>query len=254
MGVWIGTSGWQYRHWRPGFYADVPAKGWLAHYTSHFDTVELNASFYRLAPRERFEAWSAALPEGFVMAVKASRYLTHVRRLQDPAEPVARFVGSAQGLGGHLGPVLLQLPPSLTVDTRALDAVLRLFPSETRVAVEPRHASWWADEVRAVLSDHNAALVEADRRGRLGPEWHTADWRYLRFHVGRAAPEPCYGKAALDSWARSLAGTTGDVFAYFNNDPQGCALRDARLFAAAVRRHGLEPTRVPPPELTPVGA
>ena len=253
MAVWIGTSGWQYRHWRPGFYAGIPARRWLDHYSTHFETVELNGSFYRLPPRERFEAWAAQLPDGFVMAVKMSRYLTHIRRLQQPEEPVARFLESAMGLGGHLGPVLLQLPPTLVADPPVLDAVLGLFPATVRVAVEPRHASWWTDEVRALLERNGAALVEADRRGRLTPDWRTTTWRYLRFHEGRGHPSPCYGEAALDTWAEQVAGTPDDVYAYFNNDPAGCAVRDARVFATAAARHGLDPTRVPPPGLTPVG-
>jgi uncharacterized protein YecE (DUF72 family) len=251
MAVWIGTSGWQYRHWRPGFYAGVPARSWLSHYTSHFDTVELNGSFYRLPDRARFERWGDELPDGFVMAVKMSRYLTHVRRLAEPAEPVARFLAAATGLGDHLGPVLIQLPPNLRADPAALAATLACFPPGVKVAVEPRHDSWFTTEVCDLLAGRGAAFVEADRQGRLGPAWRTAPWRYLRFHVGRAHPEPCYGREALDTWARGLVGTT-EAYAYFNNDPLGCALRDARLFAAAAHRHGLEPTRVPPASLTPV--
>jgi uncharacterized protein YecE (DUF72 family) len=249
--VWIGTSGWQYRHWRPGFYAGVPSRRWLAHYTANFDTVELNGSFYRLPDRSRFEHWATEVPEGFVMAVKMSRYLTHVRRLADPREPVDRFVRAATGLGDHLGPVLVQLPPSLRADADALDAVLRCFPAEVRVAVELRHPSWFTSRVCDLLHHHGAAFVEADRQRPLGPDWRTAGWRYVRFHVGRARPSPCYGRTALESWAERLAGSD-TTYAYFNNDPNGCAVRDARLFARAVERHGLTPTRVPPARLTPV--
>ena len=252
MTIWIGTSGWQYRHWKPGFYAGVPSSRWLDHYTSHFDTVELNGSFYRLPPRERFEAWAEAVPEGFVMAVKVSRYLTHVKRLREPAEPVERFVSVARGLGPHLGPVLLQLPPNLPLDLEALDETLGHVPRDIRVAVEPRHRSWWVPELCDVLRAHGAALVEADRGGPLGPDWVTTPWRYVRFHAGRAHPHPCYGRAALDQWARRLAGAA-EAYVYFNNDTCGCALRDARHFALAVARHGLLPTRVAPASLTPVG-
>jgi uncharacterized protein YecE (DUF72 family) len=247
--VRIGTSGWQYGHWRPGFYHGVPARRWLAHYVEHFSTVELNGSFYRLPDRERFERWADALPPGFTMAVKASRYLTHVRRLHDPAEPVARLAEAARGLGDRLGPILVQLPPNLPLDLDGLDATLSAFPDTMRVAVEPRHPTWWTHAVRGTLERHGAALVEADRRGPVGPGWQTTTWRYVRFHAGRAHPEPCYGERALDSWAARLEGA-GDVYVYFNNDQRGCAIRDARLLAAAVRRHGLDVTRVPPPALT----
>lgn len=249
MAVWIGTSGWQYRHWRPGFYAGVPARSWLDHYARHFDTVELNGSFYRLPERASFERWGAQLPDGFLMAVKMSRFLTHVRRLHEPREPVERFLAAARGLGDRLGPVLVQLPPTLRCDPDALDAALACFPADVRVAVELRHQSWFTTEVRDVLAGRGAAYVEADRHGPLGPRWRTAAWRYVRFHEGRAKPSPCYGRAALDSWARRIS---DDAFVYFNNDPGGCALRDARLFAQAVSRAGLTPTRVPPAVLTPV--
>jgi uncharacterized protein YecE (DUF72 family) len=249
MAVWIGTSGWQYRHWRPGFYVGIPARSWLDHYARNFATVELNGSFYRLPERATFERWAAQLPDGFVMAVKMSRYLTHVRRLQEPGEPVERFMAAARGLGDRLGPVLVQLPPTLRCDPVALDAALARFPPDVRVAVELRHQSWFTSEVRDVLSSRGAAYVEADRHGPLGPEWRTAAWRYVRFHEGRAEPSPCYGAAALRAWARRMS---DDSYVYFNNDPGGCAVRDARLFADAVRRAGLTATRVPPAVLTPV--
>lgn len=253
VAILVGTSGWQYRHWRPGFYAGIPGRSWLAHYAENFATVELNGSFYRLPDRSRFEAWAAQLPDDFVMAVKMSRYLTHVRRLRDPAQAVERFLGAATGLGDHLGPVLIQLPPTMSADPEALDATLACFPASVRVAVEPRHDSWWVPETRTVLERRGAALVEADRRGPTTPGWRTTPWRYLRFHVGRARPEPCYGRQALDSWAQRLVGTE-EAYVYFNNDPRGCAVRDARLFADAIGRRGLRTTRVPPPSLTPVGA
>ena len=251
MTVWIGTSGWQYHDWKDGFYAGVRTADWLTHYAAHFDTVELNGSFYRLPSRDRFEAWAGTVPDGFVMAVKISRYLTHVKRLRDPAEPVGRFLEAATGLGPHLGPVLIQLPPNLEVDLALLDETLAHFPAHIRVAVEPRHPSWWVAELGEVLRERRAALVEADRRGSLGPGWTTTPWRYVRLHEGAARPRPCYGRAALDHWARRLAGAA-ESFVYFNNDTGGCAPRDARLLALAARRHGLSPTRVPPPRLTPV--
>src|ERR1700735_5077533 len=146
MPVVIGTSGWQYRDWRGGLYpAGVAQRRWLEHYASWYLTVESNSSFYRLPARQTFEGWRARTPDDFVMAVKASRYLTHVRKLRDPAEPVARLLGAATGLGPRLGPVLLQLPPTLTAEPALLDACLREFaaaprpaPGALRVAVAPR--------------------------------------------------------------------------------------------------------------------
>ena len=220
MPMKIGTSGWQYRDWRGGLYPPgVPQRRWLEHYAQRYLTVENNNSFYRLPSRETFESWRERTPDDFVMAVKASRYLTHVRRLRDPAEPVARLLGAAAGLGPKLGPVLLQLPPTLKADVKALDACLGEFRTAAaalgehglRVAVEPRHETWWTEETRQVLAAHDAALCWADRRGRpITPLWRTATWGYLRFHEGTAQPRPRYGPQALrlvgDAADRDVAG------------------------------------------------
>ena len=186
MPVLVGTSGWQYRHWRDAFYPpDVPQRQWLEYYAGKFGTVENNGTFYRLPARDTFAGWRDRTPDDFVMAVKASRYLTHVRRLRDPAEPVRRMLDAFQGLGGKLGPVLLQLPPTLSADPALLDDCLARFPADVRVAVEPRHPSWWTNAVRAVLTARGAALCWADRRGQpVTPMWRTAGWGYVRFHEG----------------------------------------------------------------------
>lgn len=260
MTLWIGTSGWQYRHWKGLFYPDgVPQRQWLDYYAARFATVELNNSFYRLPPTEAFEHWRATIPPGFVFAVKASRYLTHVKRLKDPAEPVGRLMAHAAGLGDRLGPVLVQLPPNMKADPAALDAALACFPAGVRVAVEVRHPSWIegqaASEVRSVLESRRAAWVIADGGPVALPAWVTADWSYIRFHRGTGRPEYCYTQPALRKWAATVADLLGrerDVYCYFNNDPNGCALRDARWFAAAASRAGLDPTRVPSPGETPV--
>ena len=256
MPVLIGTSGWQYRDWRGLLYPQKLAQsGWLAHYAERFATVELNNSFYRLPTAEAFEKWRQATPDGFVVAVKASRYLTHVKRLKDPAEPVERLMSRAAALGDRLGPVLVQLPPNLRADADALDKMLRCFPSGTRVAVEVRHPSWFTDDVRAVLERRAAAWCMADGGAVELPRWRTADWSYVRFHHGRGSPPSCYTRSPLETWARHLAALCGpdsDIYCYFNNDPNGCAVRDARRFASAVRRAGLEPTRVPAVRETPV--
>ena len=152
MPVLIGTSGWQYADWRGRFYPrGLALAKWLEHYASHFETVELNNSFYRLPDEETFARWRAATPTGFLFSVKASRYLTHVRRLKDPEEPVHRLMEHARGLGRSLGPVLVQLPPNLALDVGALEAVLKAFPRRTKVVFEPRHESWFVEEVADVL-------------------------------------------------------------------------------------------------------
>jgi uncharacterized protein YecE (DUF72 family) len=248
--VKIGTSGWQYRHWRSTFYPEGMGTGrWLAFYASFFDTVEVNNAFYRLPEASAFERWRESTPAGFEVAVKMSSYLTHNRRLREPSEPVQRFMERARHLGTKLGPVLLQLPPTMPVDAGRLDEALSCFGAAVRVAVEVRHKSWDCDAVWDVLSAHNSAWVIADAPWRRWPVVRTADWGYLRFHEGRASPRPCYGRRALAGWAARAAELwpdTADVYTYFNNDPCACALRDARWFAAAVSSAGRTPTRVPP--------
>jgi uncharacterized protein YecE (DUF72 family) len=250
MTLFVGTSGWQYKDWRGALYpTDVPMRRWLEEYTEHFATVELNNAFYRLPTRENFETWRERVPRDFVVAVKASRYLTHIKRLKDPEEPVHRLMSHAAGLGDRLGPVLLQLPPTLRADPGLLDACLARFPSGTRIAVEPRHESWWTSDTRGVLESRGAALCWADVQARpVTPLWRTTDWGYVRFHQGRAQPWPRYGQRALESWIDRVATTWqdgDDVYAYFNNDPGGAAVEDAMVFGRAATRAGLTVTRTP---------
>ena len=261
MPVLIGTSGWQYRDWRGVLYPPgLAERDWLEYYAGRYSTVENNGTFYRLPATDTFAAWRAKVPGDFVMTVKASRYLTHVRRLREPAEPVARLLRAAAGLGDRLGPVLLQLPPNLRADVGALDACLAEFArfpgrgasgGPVRVAVEFRHESWWTEETRQLLASHNAALCWVDRLGRpMAPLWRTADWGYLRFHEGAAEPWPRYGTQALRSWVERAGKAwpdTADVFAYFNNDQHAAALYDAAAFASIARRAGRQVTPVPEP-------
>jgi uncharacterized protein YecE (DUF72 family) len=247
MPLIVGTSGWQYRDWRGVLYPEgLPQRAWLRRFAAEFPAVEVNNAFYRLPERAVFERWREETPAGFAVAVKVSRYLTHIRRLRDPAEPVARLTARAEGLGDRLGPYLLQLPPTLRAAPEALDACLACFPREARVAVEPRHESWWSDDVRDVLTRRRAALCWADRLGRPAtPLWRTADWGYLRMHEGMASPRPSYGRAALATWldrmaaAWRLGSTAADVFVFFNNDRGGAAIHSARTLARMAARRGL---------------
>ena len=245
MALLVGTSGWQYADWREAFYPKgVPQRAWLGHYARELATVEVNNAFYRLPERSVFERWRAETPDGFVVAVKVSRYLTHIRRLRDPREPVERLVERAAGLGDRLGPYLLQLPPNLRAEPGRLDACLAAFPSGSRVAVEPRHESWWTDEVREVLERRGAALCWADRRGRpITPLWRTAPWGYVRLHEGTASPPPSYGRTALGTWLDRIDGAwpgarRADVFVYFNNDHGAAAVRNARTLRRMADRRG----------------
>jgi len=251
MPVLVGTSGWQYRDWKGAFYPEkLRQADWLEYYAERFAMVEVNNAFYRLPKPETFAAWSERTPPDFVVGVKASRYLTHIRRLKEPEEPVGRFVEHARHLGEKLGPVLLQLPPDLQADVDRLVRALSLFPTGWRLAVEFRHPSWFTDDTRAVLAARKAVLCLADSPRRTTPIWRTTDWTYLRLHEGRATPPPCYGRTALDRWAKRLAGIVTpaeDAYVFFNNDGRCWAVRDARVFALAAQRAGLHPTRVPGP-------
>jgi uncharacterized protein YecE (DUF72 family) len=250
--LYVGTSGWQYRHWKLTFYPrEVKQRDWLPFFAERFRTVELNNSFYGLPEASSFERWREETPDGFVLAVKMSRYLTHLKRLRDPEEPVALFMERASHLGPKLGPVLVQLPPGMKADPERLGAALDAFPAGVRVAVEFRDDSWYDEATRRVLEERGAALCLADSPRRTMPAWRTADWGFVRFHEGLADPRPCYEEGALATWAERIAGLWGpdeDVYCYFNNDGRACALRDAIVFARLAAACGLKPTRVPSEE------
>jgi uncharacterized protein YecE (DUF72 family) len=198
-GVIIGTSGWLYKHWSELFYpAKLPQKARLEYYAKRFSIVEVNATFYRLPEAGVFESWRRHSPRDFVFALKASRYLTHLKRLKDPEGPVELFLERAGGLKEKLGPILIQLPPNFKIDVQRLRSALASFPRQLRLAVEFRHDTWFSEEVRGTLRDFKAALCLADRKGtRVSPLWRTADWAYIRFHQGEGKKAPCYRRETL---------------------------------------------------------
>ena len=250
MTVLVGTSGWQYRDWRLRYYPKgLPQNRWFEHVMHDFQTVELNVTFYRLPRLEVFAGWHDRSPADAVITVKASRYLTHVKRLREPKPSVDMLMERVQPLRKKLGPVLIQLPPDMRVDVDALDETLASFPAGTRLAVEPRHESWWIDDVQGCLRKHNAALCWADRQGPITPLWRTADWGYLRFHEGKHEPWPFYTEDELDEWAARISDMydagARDVFVYFNNDPGCAAVDNAITFAERVATHGGSVSRVP---------
>jgi uncharacterized protein YecE (DUF72 family) len=248
--VLVGTSGWQYRDWRDRYYPrGLPQTRWFEKVMHDFRTVELNVTFYRLPRAEVFAGWYQRSSTDAVITVKASRYLTHIKRLRDPQSSVAMLLDRAAPLHHKLGPVLVQLPPDLRVDVDALDATLRAFPPSVRVAVEPRHDSWWTDDVRRCLQNHDAALCWADRKGAITPLWRTATWGYLRFHEGRDEVWPFYTDDELAAWTATIADTfpapADDMFVYFNNDPGCAAVDNAITFAGQAAARGLDVSRVP---------
>jgi uncharacterized protein YecE (DUF72 family) len=218
----IGTSGWNYPHWRGTFYpSDLPAARWLEHYASAFDTVEVNATFYRLPTVTTVRHWVEQTPVDFVFSVKASRYLTHVKRLRDLEPGLERFLDRLEPLlrSSKLGPILWQLPASFRRDDeRLVKAIERLPP--IRHCFEFRHESWFTGDVYALLGEHRAALVVGDHpERRFQTRKLTTDFAYVRFHVGDL-PDGNYSNASLARWRGRLRrwGEQADVYAYFNND------------------------------------
>lgn len=227
--IHIGTSGWQYDDWRGPFYPDdLPQRAWLAYYADRFATVEVNNSFYRLPELETFQRWREQTPPGFVVAVKASRFITHRKRLKDPEEPVKLLWDRAVGLGDRLGPVLFQLPPRFPVDPERLRDVLEVLPPDMRPAFEFRDPSWYTDDVFRLLDGAGAALVWPDRPGVRPTLPVTGRWLYVRFHQGTTT-HPGYRRDKLQRWASRIAASDArEAFLYFNNDQTGAAIRDAR--------------------------
>jgi len=225
----VGTSGWQYDHWKGVFYPpDIPKDRWFAHYAEHFDTVEVNNTFYHLPAAQTFDAWRKQAPDGFLYTLKFSRYGSHLKKLMDPADSIGHFLDRARRLAGHLGVILIQLPPHWRPDVARLANFLDAAPADIRWAVEFREAAWLCDDVYDdVLRDHNAALVVHDLIEN-HPRLITADWVYLRFHGGRDNGN--YTHQALRGAARRIRrhlAAGRDVYAYFNNDARGYAVANA---------------------------
>jgi uncharacterized protein YecE (DUF72 family) len=240
----IGCSGWNYRHWRGRVYPKgLPASRWLEHYATLFDTVEVNSTFYRLAKPAAVETWVRQTPDSFVFAVKASQYLTHMKRLRDIEPGIGRFYAGIAPLveSGRLGPVLWQLPERDEVDIDRLAAALDALP-EGMHCFEFRHPSWFGEPVLELLRWHGVALAIGDHPDRPWQPWMlTTDWGFVRFHYGHQGRRGNYSEAelvALSARLRALA-EEGDLYVYFNNDWEGFAVRNALRLRELVTRAGL---------------
>ena len=238
--VRIGTSGWVYRHWREVFYPlRLPQRAWFEHYATQFDTVEVNATFYRLPPETTFFSWRRRAPEGFLFALKAPRVITHLKRLTDCQQDLELFLSRAWLLGDRLGPILFQLPPRWEVDAARLRALLALLPPEGRWAFEFRDPSWLCEPVYQALRERGAALVRVSARRFPDAAVSTANLQYLRMHGDQTTYASKYSLAALEGWAHQVANWLAvgqDVFAYLNNDAHGYAVEDARALRDLVTR------------------
>ncbi len=239
----VGTSGWTYGDWKGRFYPeDLKPAEYLTWYARRFDTTEINYSFYHLPQPKTFEKWAAQTPEKFVFAVKVSRFITHIQRLEDVREPWEKFLERAAHLGRKLGPLLLQFPPSFRADPARLEAFLETSRElgARRLAFEFRHASWFVPEVASLLAGHDAALVIAhSSRYPCAPPEATASFVYLRFHGPRELFASRYSEAELEEWAERIRGWRREgrsVYAYFNNDRFGYAIENAEMLAGLSRK------------------
>jgi uncharacterized protein YecE (DUF72 family) len=236
--VHIGCSGWVYRHWRGVFYPEgLPQKRWFERYAEDFGTVEINNSFYRLPKAETFDKWRDQAPPGFRYAVKASRFITHMKKLKDCAEATANFVTLARRLKAFLGPILYQLPPNLHKDLPRLDAFLALLPRSVEHVVEFRHTSWYDEAVLALLDKHGAGFVAHDLKGLHSPRWASGRTAYVRFHGTAGKYHGRYSDEALldwTDWCLDQARSGRSVWCYFNNDIHGHAIEDARTLKSMV--------------------
>jgi uncharacterized protein YecE (DUF72 family) len=229
----MGTSGWVYKDWRGIFYPPrLPMTRWFAHYAAHFDTVEVNNTFYRHVPESTFDKWREQAPPEFLYAVKANRILTHRKKLNDAAAILPDILGPARKLGPHLGPVLYQLPPHWGCDLERLRSFLGALPSDLWHVVEFRDSSWYTDEVRGLLDERGAGFCIHDLRGERTPHWATGRLAYVRFHgPTERAYHGRYSQGLLQRWAETISEFRAegrDVFVYFNNCFDGAALADAR--------------------------
>jgi uncharacterized protein YecE (DUF72 family) len=229
--IHIGCSGWNYASWKDEFYGGLPPRRWLEHYARHFDTVEVNATFYRLPTVKAVQGWVDQTPADFVFAIKMSRYVTHVKRLRELPPSLELFYSRLEPLvrSGKLGPVLWQLPPTFRRDDERLTEALRSLP-RGRHCFEFRHASWFAPEVMELLREHGVALVIGDRPDVHSFQTHelTADWTFVRFHSGTRGRRGNYSESELREWAvRLRSWPVTEAFVYFNNDWEGFAPHNA---------------------------
>ena len=228
---YTGTSGWHYDHWRDRFYPEKLAKAkWLEFYADHFNTVELNNSFYRLPSEAAFANWYNSSPPNFIFAVKVSRFITHIKRLRNSEEPVDTFITRAKGLGEKLGPLLYQLPPNLHRDDDRLESFLSILPSGMKHVVEFRHQSWLENSVFEILHKYNVGLCIFDMPDISCPLVATADFAYIRFHGSTGLYSSCYSNEELADWAKRLTNLAANVkvlYIYFNNDAEAFAVRNA---------------------------
>lgn len=229
--IHIGTSGWHYAHWKGPFYPrEMQDKMLLPFYIEHFSTVEINRTFYSLPKKCVFERYSELAPRGFIFSIKASRYITHVKRLKDPKPPLRRLLGVLKGLSTHLGPILFQLPPKWKANHERLEIFLKSLPKGHRYTFEFRDESWLQEDIYTILRKHKAAFCIYELDHFITPSLITADFIYVRLHGPERAYGGKYSLATLKKWAslfQQFAKEGKDVYCYFDNDEAGYAVKNA---------------------------
>lgn len=237
--IHIGTSGWNFDSWVGEFYEDN-VEDMLPAYANTFGTVELNNSFYSLPDKKNVKDWRSKTPSGFIFSCKASRYITHMKKLKDPEEGVGNLMESLEPFGKKLGPVLFQLPPSWNVNTKRLEAFLKVLPDGHRYTFELRDKSWLCDEVYDLLEDHGVALCFYDYKGHQSPQIPTADFIYMRLHGPKTkAYAGSYDGRTLAGYAKKFLNWAADgkeIYCYFDNDQKSCAPKDAQKLIKSIER------------------
>jgi uncharacterized protein YecE (DUF72 family) len=236
----IGCSGWNYKHWRERFYPKgVPVSRWFAFYAEHFDTVEINNSFYMLPKAETFDKWREQAPPAFRYAVKANRFLTQAKKLKDCEEPLGRMMPPVRHLGTTLGPLLFQLPPRFRINLERLESFLKLLPGDVTNVFEFREKSWHVPETLALLDRYGASFCAHDMPELASERWAAGPIAYVRFHGGVGKYWGRYSDEALLGWTDWMveqARGGREVWAYFNNDIDAHAIHDAQTLKAMVRQ------------------
>jgi uncharacterized protein YecE (DUF72 family) len=228
----IGTSGWHYSHWSGPFYpAGLPKSKWFEFYAQHFDTVEINNTFYHQPKPQTFKNWQKQAPKNFLFTVKANRFITHIKRLKDPEEPLERFFDGARLLKSNLGPILYQLPPSMHKDLGRLESFIKCLPKKSPSIFEFRHKSWFSDDTYELLDKFDVGFCTHDLVDVPTPQVITGRLIYLRFHGPTGRYQGNYTKAMLKNWAdwiKENIKNVHSVYAYFNNDIDGHAIKNAK--------------------------
>lgn len=230
--IHIGTSGWHYPHWKGPFYPeDIPDKDLLKYYARHFRTAEINNSFYRVPDEKTLKQWVRTAGGGFIFSAKGSRYISHMKKLKDPREPVKKFMDKISVLGDSLGPVLFQLPPHWRKNRDRLRSFLEALPESYRFAVEFRDPDWFGDDINQLLEKHQIAFCIYDFNRRQSPKTVTSDFVYIRLHGPDGPYQGKYGNQILSGWAGAISQWEKqgkEIFCYFDNDQDGFAAENAR--------------------------